>query len=54
MVLVVGSPIGDYYRARERLELVLIVAGPLLIGLLAGSGWLLAGAALRPVRRLTE
>ena len=53
MVLVVGSPIGDYYRARERLELVLIVAGPLLIGLLAGSGWLLAGAALRPVRRLT-
>ncbi len=53
MVLVVGSPIGDYYRARERLELVLVVAGPLLIGLLAGSGWLLAGAALRPVRRLT-
>ncbi len=53
MVLVVGSPIGDYYRARQRLELVLIVAGPLLIGLLAGSGWLLAGAALRPVRRLT-
>jgi two-component system, OmpR family, sensor kinase len=54
MVLVVGSPIGDYYRARQRLELVLVVAGPLLIGLLAGSGWLLAGAALRPVRRLTE
>jgi two-component system, OmpR family, sensor kinase len=53
MVLVVGSPIGDYYRARERLELVLVLAGPLLIGLLAASGWLLAGAALRPVRRLT-
>jgi signal transduction histidine kinase len=54
MVLVVGSSIDGYDRARERLELVLIVASPLLVGLLAGAGWLLAGAALRPVRRMTE
>ncbi len=54
MVLVVGSSIDGYNRARGRLELVLVVASPLLVGLLAGSGWLLAGAALRPVRKLTE
>jgi two-component system, OmpR family, sensor kinase len=54
MVLVVGSSIDGYDRARERLELVLIVASPLLVGLLAGAGWVLAGAALRPVRRMTE
>ena len=54
MVLVVGSSIDGYIHARQRLELVLIVASPLLVGLLAGSGWLLAGAALRPVRRLTS
>jgi two-component system, OmpR family, sensor kinase len=54
MVLVVGSSIDGYIRARQRLELVLLVASPLLVGLLAGSGWVLAGAALRPVRRLTE
>ena len=54
MVLVVGSSIDGYDRARERLEVVLIVASPLLVGLLAGAGWLLAGAALRPVRRMTE
>ncbi len=54
MVLVVGSSIDGYDRARERLALVLVVASPLLVGLLAGAGWLLAGAALRPVRRMTE
>jgi signal transduction histidine kinase len=54
MFLVVGSSIDGYIRARERLEWVLIVASPLLVGLLAGAGWLLAGAALRPVRRMTE
>ncbi len=54
MVLVVGSSIDGYIRARQRLELILLVASPLLVGLLAGSGWVLAGAALRPVRRLTE
>ncbi len=37
MVLVVGSSIDGYDRARERLELVLIVASPLLVGLLAGA-----------------
>jgi len=54
LVLVVGSSLEDYDRTRERLVAVLVVSIPLLAGLLAGAGWLLAGAALRPVRRLTE
>jgi signal transduction histidine kinase len=53
MVLVVGSSIDGYNRARSRLEAVLLIASPLLVGLLAATGWLLAGAALGPVRRLT-
>ena len=54
MVLVVGSSLDSYMRARQRLAVVLLVASPVLIGLLAGSGWVLAGAALRPVRRMTD
>ena len=54
MVLVVGSSLDSYDRARERLAVVLLVTSPLVIGALAGAGWLLAGAALRPVRRLTQ
>ena len=38
----------------QRLAVVLLVASPLMIAALAGSGWLLAGAALRPVKRMTE
>jgi len=53
-VLVVGSPLDDYLRSRQRLAVVLAVASPLLIGLLAAAGWVLAGAALRPVGRLTD
>ena len=48
-VLVVGSSLDGYDRARERLGIVLLLASPVLIGLLAGAGWVLAGAALRPV-----
>ena len=53
-VLVVGSSLDGYDRARERLGIVLLLASPVLIGLLAGAGWVLAGAALRPVARLTD
>jgi signal transduction histidine kinase len=54
MTLVVGSSLDSYDRARERLALVLVVTSPIVIGALAGAGWLLSGAALRPVRRLTQ
>ncbi|MGZ4707643.1 MAG: ATP-binding protein [Acidimicrobiales bacterium] len=53
-VLVVGSSLDSYMRTREKLALVLLVASPVMIAALAGSGWLLAGAALRPVRRMSE
>ncbi len=54
MVLVVGSSLDSYEHTRERLALVLLAASPVLILLLAGSGWVLAGAALRPVKRMTQ
>jgi signal transduction histidine kinase len=53
-VLVVWASLDSYERTRARLALVLVVAGPVMIAALAGSGWLLAGAALRPVKRMTE
>lgn len=53
-VLIVWSSLDSYTHTRERLALSLLVASPLMIAALAGSGWLLAGAALRPVRRMTE
>jgi signal transduction histidine kinase len=40
-------------HARNRLTIVLVVAGPALAAAIAGAAWLLAGAALRPVRRMT-
>jgi signal transduction histidine kinase len=39
-------------RARDRLTLVLAVAGPALIAVVGGAAWLLARAALRPVRQM--
>jgi signal transduction histidine kinase len=38
--------------ARRRLTIVLAIAGPALAALAAGLAWVLAGAALRPVRRM--
>jgi signal transduction histidine kinase len=39
-------------RARDRLAFVLVAAGPALTAAIAVAAWLLAGAALRPVRRM--
>jgi signal transduction histidine kinase len=39
-------------RARDRLAFVLVAAGPALAAAIAVAAWLLAGAALRPVRRM--
>ena len=54
VVVVVGASTAAVARGQRRLGLALGVASPLLIGALAGGGWLVAGAALRPVRRMTE
>jgi signal transduction histidine kinase len=54
VVVVVGESLDAVARARQRLGLLLGISSPLLIGAIAGCGWILAGAALRPVERLTE
>jgi signal transduction histidine kinase len=51
-VVVVGATLGDLNDAMARLLLLMAAAGPLALGLTSGAGWLLAGAALRPVERM--
>ncbi len=47
--LVVAAPVEATVLARERVAVVLIAAGPFVVAALAFAGWVLAGAALRPV-----
>ena len=54
VVVVVGTSLDTVGRAQDRLVLALVVVSPLLVAILAGSGWVLCSAALRPVRRMTE
>ena len=54
LVVVVGASKDPIVRAQKRLRLALAVAGPLMVAGLAFGGWLLAGAALRPVLRMSE
>ena len=49
---VVGATLGDRNEALGRLLLALAIAGPVALLLVAGAGWALAGAALRPVERM--
>ncbi|KUN25207.1 hypothetical protein AQJ23_17770 [Streptomyces antibioticus] len=51
-VLVVGAPLGDRAEALDRLLLLLLIGGPLALAASSYVGWLLAGAALRPVERI--
>jgi signal transduction histidine kinase len=53
-VLTVGVSEEPLKRARQRLLTLLLVAGPVLLGLLAVAGWLVVRAALRPVDALTR
>ncbi|MDQ2827155.1 MAG: HAMP domain-containing protein, partial [Actinomycetota bacterium] len=53
IVLVVGESLETVSRASERLGILLAVTSPVLIGIIVGCGWVLVGAALRPVRRMT-
>ena len=54
VVVVVGASLDAVIRGRERLALILALLSPLVGGLLSAGGWLLAGAALRPVRRMSQ
>ena len=54
VVIVVGSSLVPEAQSRRRLLLTLAVAAPALVMLLGLAGWWIAGAALRPVRRMTD
>jgi len=51
-VLVVGASLDDQHEALARLATLLAVGGPLVLLLASGVGWVVAGAALRPVERM--
>jgi len=51
-VVVVGATLGDVIEAVQQLLLVMATIGPLCLMAVAAAGWLLAGAALRPVERM--
>lgn len=53
-VLTVALPYGAVEQATDRQLIVLAVAAPLLVAVLAALGWLLVRAALRPVDELTR
>jgi len=51
-IAVVGTNLGDTNDALSDLLRVMIVAGPVALLITVAAGWLLAGAALRPVERM--
>jgi signal transduction histidine kinase len=51
-VAIVGSTLGDTNDAMADLLGVMVIAGPFALLATVGAGWLLAGAALRPVERM--
>jgi signal transduction histidine kinase len=53
-VLTIALPYGAVEQATSRQLIVLAVAAPLLVAVLAGLGWTLVRAALRPVDALTR
>jgi two-component system, OmpR family, sensor kinase len=50
--LVLGVDVEDQREAVARLTALVAIGGPILLAAVAVLGWLLAGAALRPVERL--
>lgn len=50
--VIVGVTVEDQNEALRRLLTLLLIAGPVAVALASAMGWLLAGAALRPVERL--
>lgn len=52
LFVVVGSTLGDRNEALGKLTLLLAIFGPAALMVLSIGGWLLAGAALRPVESM--
>lgn len=53
-IVVVGAPRDQAAATTRRLITTLVFTGVALVSLLGLGGWLLAGAALRPVRRMAD
>ncbi len=53
-IVVVGAPRDQAATTTRRLITTLVFTGVALVSLLGLGGWLLAGAALRPVRRMAD
>lgn len=51
-VFVVGASLEEQHEAVSRLLILLAVGGPVALAMASGVGWLVAGAALRPVERM--
>jgi signal transduction histidine kinase len=54
LVIQVGTLLEDQYRALEVLQKLLLVGGGLSLLVAFGLGWLMAGAALRPIGRIAD
>jgi two-component system, OmpR family, sensor kinase len=50
--VVVGAILSDRQEALDRLLVLFAIGGPVALILTAAAGWMLAGAALRPVERM--
>lgn len=53
-VVVVGATLSDMHEALQRLFEVMLTIAPVAVALMAGAGWLLAGAALGPVEQMRQ
>ena len=53
-LVVLAADVEDQREAVGRLTAFVAIGGPLLVAAIAGIGWVLAGAALRPVERMRE
>jgi two-component system, OmpR family, sensor kinase len=54
LVVVVGTNLGDRNEALRRLQWLLLVGGLTALLLSSAAGWVVAGAALRPVERIRQ
>jgi signal transduction histidine kinase len=52
LVVVVGASLDSMQRSQHQLETDLAIALPILAAVVIAAGWMLAGAALRPVRAM--
>lgn len=54
LYVVVGATLSDRAEALHRLLILFALGGPVALVVVSAAGWVLAGAALRPVERMRE